>query len=166
MAEGNITLRTATIDDLDSLVELWWESSHYHQDLDPRFQYATDAENASREFITKQLESDDSCHWVAQVDDDIVGYVEAMVIMRPPIHEERRTGFLGSIYVKSDARQKGIGTKLWYLARDWLVTKEIATISLSVAAQNPQAIKFWKKFNFREIMMRLEVKTRKLNHAK
>jgi len=32
--------------------------------------------------------------------------------------------------------------------------------NLMVATQNPQALEFWKKLNFREIMVRLEVETR------
>ena len=160
MAEGNIILRTAIIDDLNSLVELWWESAHYHQELEPRFQYTSDAAKATRAFITKQLESDDSCYWVAQIDNEIVGYVEAMVVDRPPIHVQRRVGHLGSIYVKPEARRKGIGTSLWNLARDWLAEKGVPTISLWVASQNPEALAFWKKFEFSEIMIRLDVATR------
>ena len=156
MTKDKLILRTATTNDIDSLVELWWESAHYHQELEPRFQYTSDATKATREFMSKQMQSKDSCFWVAQLDDDIVGYVEAMVIEKPPIHAKRRIGHLGSIHLKSDARRKGIGSKLWNLARDWFVTKEIDTINLQVATQNPLALEFWKRLNFREIMVRLE----------
>ena len=159
MADDNITLRTATIDDLNSLVELWWESAHYHQDLDPRFQYATDAENATREFMSKQMESENGCFWVAQIEEDIVGYIEAMMIERPPIFAHRRIGHIGSIYVKVEARRKGIGRSLWNLARDWLVEKGVPTINLGVSSRNPKAFEFWKKLNFSEIMIRLELET-------
>ena len=160
MKKDNVVLRSATIDDINSLVDMWWESAHYHQILDPRFQYASDAVKATEEFMSKQIESENGCFWVAQIDNDIVGYVEAMVVDRPPIHVQRRVGHLGSIYVKPEARRKGIGTSLWNLARDWLAEKGVPTISLMVATQNPQALEFWKKFNFREIMVRLEVETR------
>jgi ribosomal protein S18 acetylase RimI-like enzyme len=159
MTEGNITLRTATIDDLNSLVELWWESAHYHQDLDPRFQYSADAENATREFMSKQIESEKGCFWVALIEDDIVGYIEVMMIERPPIFVHRKIGHIGSIYVKAKARRKGIGKSLWKLARDWLVEKGFPTIHLGVASRNPIALEFWKKLNFSEIMIRLELET-------
>jgi len=165
MTEGNATLRTATIDDLDTLVELWWESSHYHEELEPRFQYGSGARKATREFFAKQMESENSCYWVAQNEDGIIGYVEAMVIERPPIHAMRRIGYLGSIYVKPEARQKGFGTKLWKLARDWFEEKEVSIIDLMVASKNPAAIEFWKKFNFSEIMIRLEVDISEFNLA-
>jgi ribosomal protein S18 acetylase RimI-like enzyme len=159
MNEGNLTIRSATIGDLDAIVEMWWESSRYHEELEPRFQYAPDAIDATRQFISKQIESEDSHHWVAQKDDDLVGYVEAMVVERAPIHLHRRIGYLGSIYVKSEARQKGIGTKLWKTAYDWLMTKEVAVINLMVASKNPRALDFWKKLNFREIMVRMELES-------
>jgi ribosomal protein S18 acetylase RimI-like enzyme len=160
MTNNDLILRTATLDDLDSLVTLWWESAHYHQDLEPRLQYASDAENATREFMSKQMESEDACFWVAQIEDDIVGYIEAMVMAKPPIFHHRRVGHIGSIYVKAEARRKGIGNRLWNLARDWLVEKGVPTINLWVASQNPKALEFWKKFEFSEIMIRLEVETR------
>jgi len=157
MNKGNLSIRTATLEDLDVIVEMWWESSQYHEQLEPRFQYSSDATNATRQFISKQIESEDGCYWVALKDDDIVGYVEAMVIERPPIHLHRRIGYLGSIYVKSKARQKGIGTNLWQTAYDWLKTKEVFVINLMVASKNPRALEFWKKFNFSEIMVRMEL---------
>lgn len=160
MKKDNVVLRSATIDDINSLVDMWWESAHYHQTLDPRFQYASDAVKATEEFMSKQIESENGCFWVAQIDNDIVGYVEAMVVDRPPIHVQRRVGHLGSIYVKPEARRKGIGTSLWNLARDWLAEKGVPKISLMVASQNPKALEFWKKFEFSEIMIRLEVETR------
>jgi ribosomal protein S18 acetylase RimI-like enzyme len=157
MNEGTLVIRPATLDDLDSLVEMWWESSHYHEELEPRFQYASDAVNATREFISKQLQSDDNCHWVTQIDEDIVGYVEAMVIERPPIHAKRRIGYIGSIFVKTESRRKGIGTQLWETAYGWLIEKGVTIINLMVATQNPEALEFWKRLNFREIMVRLEL---------
>jgi ribosomal protein S18 acetylase RimI-like enzyme len=156
MNEGNLKIRTATSDDIDTIVEMWWESSRYHEELEPRFQYASDAANATKQFISKQIESEDSCYWLAQIENDIVAYAEAMVIERPPIHVHRRIGHLGSIYVKPTARRKGIGTELWRVARDWLKSKEIATITLWVATENPVALEFWRKLNFREIMVRME----------
>ncbi|MHA1964666.1 MAG: N-acetyltransferase family protein [Candidatus Thorarchaeota archaeon] len=160
MTKDKLILRAATLDDMDSLVELWWESAHYHEELEPRFQYTSDAEKATREFMSKQTESEDACFWVAQIEDDIVGYIEAMVTEKPPIFVHRTIGHVGSIYVKPEARRKGIGSSLWNLARDWLVEKGVPTINLWVASQNPKALEFWKKFKFSEIEIRLEVETR------
>lgn len=156
MNDGNLALRTATVDDLDSLIELWWESGYYHQNLDSRFRYASDAENATREYMSNQIQSEDACFWVTQINDDIIGYIEAMVTERPPIHVNRRIGYIESLYVKPEYRRKGIGTDLWKLAYDWLKEKGIQIINLWVAFQNPIALEFWKKLDFREIMIRLE----------
>ncbi len=157
--KDNLVLRIATLDDIDSLVELWWESAHYHEELEPRFQYASDAAKATKEFMSKQIQSENSGYWVAQNEDAIIGYIEAMVSERPPIFVHRRTGHIGSIYVKTEARRKGIGNALWNLAREWLAEKGVPTISLWVASQNPEALAFWKKFEFSEIMIRLDVAT-------
>ena len=109
--------------------------------------------------MSKQMESEKGCFWGAQIEDDIVGYIEAMMIERPPIFVHRRIGHIGSIYVKAEARRKGIGTSLWKLARDWLVEKGVPTINLGVASKNPNALDFWKKLEFSEIMVRLELET-------
>jgi ribosomal protein S18 acetylase RimI-like enzyme len=156
MNEGNLTIRSATVDDLDEIVEMWWESARYHEELEPRFQYAPDALNASREFISKQIQSENGYYWLAQIDGVSVGYVEAMVVERPPIHAHRKVGYIGSLYVKPHTRRKGIGTELWTVAQKWLIEKDIAVINLMVATKNPGALEFWKKQNFREIMIRME----------
>ncbi|NHI90117.1 MAG: GNAT family N-acetyltransferase [Candidatus Thorarchaeota archaeon] len=155
--DDDYTLRVAAMNDMESLAELWWESARYHQALEPRFQYASDASQATREFILKQMQSDDACFWVAQKDSKVIGYIETMVIERPPIHVQRRIGYIGSIYVQSEFRMKGLGTKLWQTAHDWLKQKGVTVINLTVASKNPDAFEFWKKLGFSEIMVRLEL---------
>jgi ribosomal protein S18 acetylase RimI-like enzyme len=157
MTNGECDIRPATEDDLDTLDELWWKSAHYHEELEPRFQYASDATQATREFMSKQIQSKTARFWVAQDDDDIIGYIEAMVVERPPIHAQRKIGYIGSLYVKTDARRKGIGVRLWETAHTWLIENGATIINLMVATENPVALEFWKKLNFREIMVRLEL---------
>lgn len=159
MTKGKLIIRSATLDDIDHLAELWWESAHYHAELETRFQYATNAHKAHREFMVKQIQSDNALFGVAQIGDDLVGYIGAMTFERPPIHIHRRTGHIEGLYVKPELRGNGIGTGLWQFAYDWLKEKEVPTINLWVASQNPKALEFWKEFNFSEIMIRLELKT-------
>ncbi|MFW9787585.1 MAG: GNAT family N-acetyltransferase [Candidatus Thorarchaeota archaeon] len=157
MTDDNLVFRNATIDDLSELVKLWLESAQFHQSLEPRFQYTSDATEATESYMSKQINSEKACYRVAQIDDSIVGYIEVLVTERPPIHVHKRIGYIGSLYVTPDSRRKGIGTKLWLLAYDWLMKKGVQVINLMVASKNPAALEFWKNLNFSEIMVRLEM---------
>ncbi|MFW9845451.1 MAG: GNAT family N-acetyltransferase, partial [Candidatus Thorarchaeota archaeon] len=45
---------------------------------------------------------------------------------------------------------------LWRSALEWLGGHNITKIQLTVASRNPDAIAFWKKVGFSDIMYRLE----------
>ena len=77
---------------------------------------------------------------------------------KPPIHAQRKVGYVGSMFVKSQYRRKGVGSHLWEMARDWLLTQEAAKFQLAVAVMNPEAIKFWKNQGFTELMFQMEAK--------
>ena len=137
--------RAATLGDLDSLVIMWCESARYHEGIETRFQYTSDANEWTAKYFTKQLPLDSFCIFIACDGDTDIGYIETQVTEKQPIHAHRKVGYIGSIYVKSQYRRKRVGVHLWDLARDWLLTHEVAKIQLSVAAMNPDAIKFWMK---------------------
>ena len=156
MTGNNFGFRPAKIDDLKSIVELWIESARLHARLEPRFQYAHDVTQPTKEYYAKQLQSENSYVGVAQSSNDIIGFISAQVHERPPIHVPRRMGFIDGLFVKPSVRRHGIGTGLWHMALDWLKQQEIHKAHVTVASRNPESIEFWRKKGFSDLMLRLE----------
>ncbi len=150
--------RTATLNDLDSLVTLWCESSNYHEKIESRFKYAADAAEWTKKYFSDQLPKDEFTIIVASDNGSIFGFIEAQIMEKGPIHAQRRVGYIGSLYVSSQYRRSGIGTHLWSLAHDWLKKRDVSKIQLAVAAKNPTGLEFWKSLGFEELMFQMERK--------
>jgi len=156
MNSSRYEFRNATVDDLDSLVTLWCESSSYHEEIESRFKFAADAAEWTKKYFSNQLLKDEVTFFVAIDTDSIIGFIEAQMMEKPPVHAQRRIGYIGSLYVRPKYRRTGIGSQLWFLARDWLITKNASKFQLSVAVKNPDGIKFWKRLGFKELMFQME----------
>lgn len=156
MTGNSFSFRSGSIDDLESIVDLWIQSARFHARLEPRFQYAQDVTQPTKEYYAKQLQLENSYVGVAQSSDDIVGFISAQVHERPPIHVPRRMGFIDGLFVKSSVRRHGIGTSLWHMALEWLKQKEVHKAHVTVASRNPESIEFWRKKGFSDLMLRLE----------
>ncbi|MHA1934432.1 MAG: GNAT family N-acetyltransferase [Candidatus Thorarchaeota archaeon] len=150
-------LRLASIDDLQSIVELWIESSQYHAELEPRFQYSLEVSQPTEKYYSKLIQSEEAYVAVAQYDQQITGFISALINERPPIHLHRKMGFIDGLFVKPKVRRQGIGTGLWHMTLDWLKQQKVDKIQLTVAAMNPEAIEFWRKRGFSELILRLEL---------
>ena len=144
------------MDDLETLVQMWCESSQYHEGIEPRFQYSSDANEWTAKYFTKQLPLETYTIFLVRDGEDDVGFIETQVMEKAPIHAHRRVGYIGSIYVKPHYRRKGVGSHLWELAWDWLSTHNVAKIQLAVAAKNPKALKFWQNLGFTKLMFQME----------
>jgi len=158
MTKNDVEFRVATIDDLDSFVSLWIASARYHEEIEDRFQYSPDAAEWTRKYYSNQLSKDNFIFFVACIGDDVVGFIEAMAIEKPPIHVQCKVGFISSLFVKDEHRRKSIGFQLWELSRDWLMEQKVDKFQLAVAALNPVGIEFWRKVGFSELMMQMEMK--------
>lgn len=157
MTKEDVTYRVATMDDLPYMVAFWIDNALHHSALEPRFQYASDVETTTRTFFSKQLQSENFFAVIAQVGDDVIGYVAAFVMERPPIHLHRKLGFIEGLFVKPEFRRKGIGRGLCEKALSMLQEYKIALVHLTVASKNPDATKFWRKLGFEDLMVRMEL---------
>ena len=157
MMKEEIKLRQGTIDDIESIVNLWMKSAQFHAEIEPRFQYSQDISQPTKEYYSKQLQSEEAYIAIAQTNDNLVGFICAIVHERPPIHKHRKMGFIEGLFIEPDSRRNGLGTNLWHMALDWLKLQEVSKIQLTVAVMNTEAIEFWKKLGFSELMLRFEL---------
>ena len=146
------------MDDLSHMVEFWKDNALHHSELEPRFLYASDVETTTRAFLSKQLQSENFFAVIAQVGDDVIGYIAAFAMERPPIHLIRKLGFLEGLFVKPAFRRKGIGRGLCEKALALLQEHDVTLVHLTVASRNPDAIAFWRKVGFEDLMVRMELR--------
>ncbi len=158
MSEDSITYRMATMDDLSHMVEFWKDNALHHSEIEPRFQYASNVETTTRAFLSKQLQSENFFAMIAQVGDDVIGYIAALVMERSPIHLYRKIGFIEGLFVKPAFRRKGIGRGLCEKALALLQEHEVALVHMTVASRSQDAIVFWRKMGFEDLILRMELR--------
>lgn len=71
------------------------------------------------------------------------------------IYEDNATAYIHDFFVASDARRQGLGTEMWKELLSFLGDRGIVKINLSVLADNPAALSFWRKQGFEIIYHRL-----------
>ena len=150
--------RKATLADVDTLVEFWNQSARYHEELEPRLQYAKDAQESMKKYFSEQLGKDTFTIFIAGKDAEDVGFIEAQVMEKAPIHALRQVGYVGALYVRPQNRRNGVGYHLWELVYDWFSKQKVKKYQLAVAVMNPDAIAFWHKIGFKEIFQQMEHK--------
>ena len=148
--------RVAALGDIDTIVEFWSESAQFHENLEPRLQYVSNAQESMKKYFTDQLQKDTFVMFIARTGDEDVGFVEAQVIEKGPIHVLRKRGYVGALYVRAPNRRDGVGYNLWKLVCDWFSKQKVTKFQLAVAVMNPEAIDFWHKIGFKEIFLQME----------
>ena len=154
--------RKATLDDIDTVIEFWVESARFHEELEPRLQYASNAQESMKQYFSDKLPKDTFIMFMARKDNEDVGFIEAQVVEKPPIHVLRKIGYVGALYVRPQNRRNGVGYHLWELVYDWLSKQKAEKFQLAVAVMNPDAISFWHKVGFKEIFQQMERKADQL----
>ena len=126
-----------------------------HVEYDPeRFSTFANPEGAAR-FYRSRFETPDSAVFVAEVENDVVGFA---YIERDPLNyaELLEDGaWLHDIYVDEHARAEGVGKGLIKAAADAAKEMGAEKLLLSVAAKNNAAQKVFEKAGFRPTMVEM-----------
>jgi GNAT superfamily N-acetyltransferase len=154
------TIRKATPNDFDSLVELYGEMELHVRQLsaDPLFTLGSDWRALTKRYFTEFSSRDDNLVLVAVKGTDIVGFLTAMVTTTLPIFEQRNYGLLNDMFVKQEHRGKGVGKRLlvatteWFEQHritEWFEQHRIRRLEVRVEASNSEAIAFYKAHAFK-----------------
>jgi GNAT superfamily N-acetyltransferase len=107
------------------------------------------------EFLAVNLERDDWLVLIA-VDGDLpVGYCMASVIEYPPVLTTPRYGFIQDMAVTAAYRRRGLATRLYLRAEQWLREKGSPRVELHVLLASETACAFWRRMGFREHVARM-----------
>jgi GNAT superfamily N-acetyltransferase len=130
-----ITIRKATVADLDSLVPLF--------DAYRQFYKQVADEEGARKFLAERLEAEESVVFLAFEEERAVGFTQLYPIFSSV--GMRRSWLLNDLYVAAVARKKGVGERLLEAAKAWGRETGASWMMLETAADNDPAQALYEK---------------------
>jgi ribosomal protein S18 acetylase RimI-like enzyme len=128
-----------------------------HFEFDPKRFMAPgeDPEAGYAWFLGTQLRSDDVAVFVAERDDDVVGYVYAGIEPQSWKELREQCGYIHDVIVDQRARGAGIGTQLVEAAVAWLRDRGQPRVVLGAADANDGAQRLFARLGFRRTMVEM-----------
>jgi ribosomal protein S18 acetylase RimI-like enzyme len=146
---ADVTVRDATGDDLDRVLDLWAELIDLHHDLDGRvWERKPDGKDIFREWLTGAVNDEDRMVLVAEADGRVVGFINGQSHGSPPPLMDRTTGTIDNLAVDVGFRGKGIGRELIAATRQWFADHGAEDVTVRVAARNTHAVGFYEALGF------------------
>ncbi len=151
----NVNIRKAKIEELKTVQDL-------NRDLfvsdGPRDKYLNHnwPYEGGKEYFSKRITDGNSICLVAEIDNEIVGYLAGAVMEVESWRPVKRTE-LENMFVKEEFRSKGVGAKLVNEFFNWSKTKGVERSLVVAYATNEKAIKFYQKMGFDPESVSLEI---------
>ena len=153
----SVSIRRAQPSDCDALLELWKALLDEQEQMEGRFERADDAEERWCNDYEEWLRDDEQRIFVAERKGEVSGYVSACRWFTSPIYKAARELFIEEMYVRPDARRKGIGRALLASVREWAEEMEIERLRIGVLAQNNDGRAFWEALDAAPLALTLTV---------
>lgn len=148
-------VRRAVAQDVDRVAALWAELSDHHAAIDARHALRPDAEREIRRLIGAELRDPDALVLLFE-QSDACGLCMARIQQAPPIRRETRRAEIGELFVRADARRRGVGRALVGAALAWVREHDVERVVVRVDAGNDVGQAFWRGIGFGDSMDVLE----------
>ncbi len=145
----NSIIRQAKIKDIEGIVKLWKELMDFHLPFDKYFEMREEAPVHFQRFLKDNIINDDRIVVVAQINDEIVGYMMGIIAFNPPVFKLEKYGEITDACVSGIYRNQDLGLKLFKEIKRWFKDQDLTRIDINAAANNPISNKFWKKMGFK-----------------
>jgi GNAT superfamily N-acetyltransferase len=150
-------VRPATLRDLDRVAALAGLLFAGHAASGARFALAPGREDELRTLLAGFAR--DPAHALLVAEDDggaLPGFVLAALARRSGPFVERERGEIAWLYVREEARRRGVGRALAAAALDWLGEHGAKRVEVQVGRDNPGGRTFWNALGFAPAMDVLE----------
>ena len=147
-------IRKAERRDIEALGRLGAAMIRVHHDFDAQ-RFLAPMEGTERgygSFLVHQIDSNESCVFVADEDGSVVGYIFAALEPMSWMELRGAGGIVHDVLVAEAARGKGIGLQLMQAAIQWLREHGAPQIVLMTAAKNAAAHSLFRRLGFRDTM--------------
>ena len=148
-----ITIRPATSNDADGITRVYLESAEHHARLDPERYAVPDASPISRRYREGWQHATEagaeSVTLVAQVHDEVAGFVDARLAQSPDaMHRPMTYCHIVEIAVSSRHQHQGVGSRLLRAAEEWGREHGAELASLEYLASNTGAGAFYERSGY------------------
>lgn len=144
----NVFIRKATIDDFEPIQRLNLQIEEAEISFDSNLLEDCMLKQKGIKLLKKSLKDKKITHFVAIIDNEIVGCIEGEVL--DAWYYKEKVGFLSHLCVDKKYRRRGIGTKLLERFTNEMKLQGAKFIKLNAFPKNTAAINFYKKYNFLE----------------
>ena len=147
-----VKIREAVMEDVPAIVEIWKELMDFHKRLDAIFSRSATGHEGFAEFLTSNMENEDSCVLVAADGEHIVGYCQACISKYPPVLVREKYVEIFDMAVTKKYQRQGIGRMIIDALRRWYADKDVDRIELKYLTANKSAEEFWTKMGFKSYL--------------
>jgi len=144
-----VNIREAAMEDVPAIIEIWKELMDFHKELDAIFSRSATGHEGFAEFVTSNMEKEDSCVLVAADGEHIVGYCQAGISNYPPVLIKEKYVEIFDMAVTEKYQRQGIGRMIIDALSRWYSDKEVDRIELKYLTTNKSAEEFWTKMGFK-----------------
>ena len=159
-ADARATVRKATPSDLPLIVQLRMAllREHAHNTIYSRLR--ADADARAAKLFAAQLQSPNEIIFLAELGGECVGILRCIHSSGSPLLDPPQYGYVSSVYVVPDARERGVLRALLAAADTWCTERGLDEMRLHNAADNPLANAAWEALGF-EVVEHLRVRSLK-----
>lgn len=154
---GGITVRRATIEDLDVVVELRLALLREYAEHPVYGRLRPDAARRARPIFAMQLDSDNEIVLLAEESGRAVGLVRCIEMMSSPLLEPDRYCYLSSVYVRPENRRRGVLSALFERALAWCRSREMTEMRLHNVGSREGTAAAWDAMGF-EVVEQVRVR--------
>ena len=158
-----ISVRTATAEDYNSLCKLFDEGDALHRDNLPHIFQKPGGAAREPDYYLGLVADENVALLVAEVDEKLVGFVHAILRDTPafPIFVPRCYAVVEGIVVKSGFQNHGIGKILMDKMQEWATAKGATSIELNVYEFNETAISFYERLGYQSFSRKMSKEIKK-----
>ena len=152
-----LTVRRATIKDLDVVVELRLALLREYAEHPVYGRLRPDAAKRARPIFAMQLDSDNEVVLLAEEGGEAVGLVRCIEMISSPLLEPDRYCYLSSVYVRPDWRRKGVLNALFERAVSWCRGRGMTEMRLHNVGSRESTAAAWDALGF-EVVEQVRVR--------
>lgn len=149
----NFEIRTAVLEDLETLKEFEQEIISYERPFAPNLKKNPIIYYDIKDLIIRA----DAEVLVVVVDKLLVGSGYALINKSPPYKDPEHYAYLGFMYVAPDHRGKGLNGALCTKLIDWAKDRNITEVQLDVYTQNKSALDAYTKIGFKPDLLKMRL---------
>ena len=159
-ADARAIVRKATASDLPLIVQLRMAllREHAHNTIYSRLR--ADADARAAKLFAAQLQSPNEIIFLAELGGECVGILRCIHSSGSPLLDPPQYGYVSSVYVIPEARERGVLRALLAAADTWCAERGLDEMRLHNAADNPLANAAWEALGF-EVVEHLRVRSLK-----